>query len=179
MIASRYTYLDLERLPDDGLRREIHRGEMIVLPSPSTEHQDILGNLNDLVRPFVRLHKLGYVAFAPVDVIFELDETAIPDFLFVCAERKDIVTKRAILGAPDWMVEILSPTSGKRDLVEKTKTYQHYGVALYWVIDPVRGEVLVWQGDWKEPQIYSSLDTIAVSCIAGLEFAVADLFVSF
>ncbi len=177
--TKKYSYLDLEKIPEDGLRREIHHGELIILPSPSKEHQDILGNLNDLVRPYVRLHRLGYTSFAPFDVILEFDETAIPDYLFVRAERLEMVTNRAILGAPDWMVEILSPTSGKRDLESKKQLYQDHGVELYWVIDPVRQEVLVWQDDWAKPRVYTILENIEVSCIQGLSFAVADLFAAF
>ena len=177
--TKRFTYADLEQLPEDGIRREIHDGELIVLASPSKEHQDILSNLNDLVRPFVRHNKLGYVAFAPFDVVFELDETVIPDYLFVRTERISLVQNRAILGAPDWLVEILSFTSGKRDLKEKPKTYRRYGVDLYWVIDPVREEVLVWHGDWSKPTVFGGLDTISISCIPGLTFSVAALFEPF
>lgn len=175
----RFTYADLELLPEDGVRREIHEGELIILASPSKEHQDILANLNDLVRGHVRQHKLGYVAFAPFDVVFEPDETAIPDYLFVQTERLHLVKERAVLGAPDWIVEVLSPSSGKRDLREKTKIYQRFGVQVYWVIDPVREEVLVWFEDWIQPSIFQLEDQISIPCIAGLSFKVAELFQPF
>ncbi len=179
IVSRRLTYADLELLPEDGICREIHGGELVVLASPNKEHQDILGNLNDLVRPFVRQHKSGYVAFAPFVVVFEPDRTAIPDYLFVVAERLDLVKGSAVFGAPDWIVEVLSPSSGKRDLREKPKIYQRYGVQLYWVIDSVREEVLVWFEDWTQPSIFQLEDQISIPCIAGLSFKVSALFEPF
>ena len=101
LLTRRVTYADLELLPEDGVRREIYYGELIVLASPNKEHQDVLANLNDIVRPFVRQNKLGYVAFAPFDVVFEPDQTTIPDYLFVRTERMYLVQNRAVLGAPE------------------------------------------------------------------------------
>ena len=73
------TYADYAALPDDGRCYELHEGELSVTPSPGTAHQQISGNLNDVLRPHVKQHALGLVVYAPLDVILADHTVVQPD----------------------------------------------------------------------------------------------------
>jgi Uma2 family endonuclease len=79
---------------------------------------------------------LGIVLNVPIDVYFEETETYQPDIIFVSRERLDIIEKERVKGAPDLVVEILSPATAYYDLRKKFKTYERHGVREYWIVDP-------------------------------------------
>lgn len=129
-------YDDYLNLPDDGNRYEILEGVLYVTPSPTTKHQRISRNLEFLLFDFVRKHELGEIFYAPLDVIFSHISIAQPDLIFVSKEREDILTEKNIRGAPDLVVEILSPSTAERDRFLKAQLYARYGVDYYWVLNP-------------------------------------------
>jgi len=133
--SSKLTYDDYVTLPDDGRRYEILDGELAVSPSPLTRHQQVSVLLAHAMLGWVLERALGTVLTAPCDVI--LDNTTIlqPDLLFVSAARSSIITRRAVEGAPDLVVEILSDSTAARDRGAKMKLYARYGVVRYWIID--------------------------------------------
>ena len=104
-------------------------------PSPDLLHQDILGNMFYELRQFVLQRKLGKVFVAPTDVYFNEHDTFQPDILFVSTERKHILKDKRVEGAPDLVVEILSPSTGYYDLAKKKDVYEQYGVKEYWIVD--------------------------------------------
>ncbi len=130
------TYKDYEVLPADGRRYELHEGELSVTPAPSPQHQQILANLNEIVRQHVKSHDLGKVFFAPIDCI--LGETTVvqPDLVYLDNSRLSIVSARGLEGAPTLVVEILSPTTTLIDRSTKRQLYARYGVPDYWIVDP-------------------------------------------
>ncbi|MBI2154339.1 MAG: Uma2 family endonuclease [Candidatus Rokubacteria bacterium] len=130
------TYEDYCLLPDDGRRYEILDGELYMTPSPSRAHQRFALNLLVALHAFVTRHDSGEVFVAPFDVILAKTTVVVPDLVFVRRERLDIVTNRGIEGAPDLVVEILSPDSARRDRVEKAQLYARYDVPHYWLVDP-------------------------------------------
>ena len=130
------TYEDYCALPDDGKRHEILDGELYMTPSPGVAHQRVAGNLFVALRTFVTGRKIGEVFIAPVDVILEATSVVVPDLLFVGRDRAGIVTDRGIEGAPDLIVEILSPGTERRDRVEKAPLFARHGVTHYWLVDP-------------------------------------------
>jgi len=130
------TYEDYCALPDDGLRYEILEGELSVTPSPSRSHQEFAANLLVVLKQFVTAHGLGTVFMAPFDVILEKTSVVVPDLCFVGRERLEVVTERAVEGAPDLIVEILSPGTARRDRGEKAQLYARHGVRHYWLADP-------------------------------------------
>ncbi len=142
MIGTKLTHADLLALPEDNLRREIIDGEMFVTPSPIANHQTILLNLAMVFRDYLKRQPIGKVFVAPLDVILSDYDVLQPDLLFVLNERAEIV-KDWIRGAPDLAVEILSPTTEKRDRGIKLKAYARFGVKEYWIIDPAAQEVEV------------------------------------
>jgi Uma2 family endonuclease len=130
------TYEDYCALPDDGLRYEIIDGFLFSEPSPWLAHQRAVGNLIFILHAHVREQGLGEV-FTRVDVILDQRTVVVPDIVFVARERAGIVTERAIEGAPDLIVEILSPGTIRRDRVAKRNAYARHGVRHCWLVDPV------------------------------------------
>lgn len=131
------TYEDYCGLPEDGLRYEVIEGFLFSEPSPRTTHQEVAGNLFGVLRAHVRERGLGKVFFAPVDVILDQRTVVVPDLVFIARERAPIVTERAVEGAPDLIVEILSPGTARRDRIAKMNAYARHGVRHYWLVDPV------------------------------------------
>lgn len=113
------TYEDLLETPDDGNRYEILGGELIVSPAPTPMHQRVLARLFRLIDRFVQDKNAGELFFAPLDVRFDPHDIVEPDLLFIRRERLDIIDEKLIEGAPDLVVEVLSPSSRGRDRVRK------------------------------------------------------------
>src|SRR5438105_15804132 len=130
-----WTYEDYYNLQDEK-RYEVIDGQLLMVPAPDTWHQDWLGNLYLLLRPFVKRHRLGRVFMAPVDVILDDENVVQPDLIFVSAARSAIIQKRGIFGAPDLVVEMISSSSVRRDRYEKSALYARFGVKEYWIGDP-------------------------------------------
>lgn len=130
----RFTYRDYLLLPE-GDRRELIEGDFYVVPAPSTRHQTIAANVGMALRGFVRSSRLGTVLWAPTDVVLSSESVVQPDILFVSNERRDIITEDNVSGAPDLVVEILSPSTAERDRELKLTLYARYGVREYWIVD--------------------------------------------
>lgn len=129
------TYADYLKI-DDNNRYEIFNGELLMVPAPSTDHQEISRNIGSLIWSFVKQEGLGKVFNAPVDVVFDDDEVFQPDIVFIKSENQHIIRKSAIKGIPDLIVEIVSPSSTFYDTVEKKEVYGKYGVKEYWLVFP-------------------------------------------
>jgi len=136
MITSlKYTHADLMQMPDDGKRREIIDGELYATPSPVNYHQKILFNLTLALGKFLEDHPLGELRFAPLDVILSEHDVLEPDLFLVLNEHRDIL-QDWVHGAPDLVIEILSPSTEARDRGIKLKAYARNGVGEYWIVDP-------------------------------------------
>src|SRR5579883_540461 len=117
------TYEDLLETPDDGKRYEIIDGVLYVSPSPSRVHQRLLLKLITLLAGWVEEHDLGEVFLSPFDVLLGIHDIVIPDIVYVSKERLGIVDEANVKGPPDLVVEIISPTSRRRDTVLKMQRY--------------------------------------------------------
>lgn len=137
----RFTYDDLAQLPDDGRRYELADGELIVSPAPTTDHQGISARLGALL---FRAEEAGFgrMFTAPTDVYLGPYQVVQPDLLFIAHERLAIITRMYIAGAPDLIIEILSPGTRGHDLGWKKILYAREGVRHYWVADPLSETVL-------------------------------------
>jgi Uma2 family endonuclease len=133
-----WTYEDYARLPDDGWRYEVIKGVLHMTPAPRTKHQKAIGKLYSALTRFVEQHDMGDLYFAPIDVILphHLATPVQPDLLFISKERLDIVKEQFIEGAPDLIVEVLSPTNWLDDRRIKYEVYAEAGVREYWIVDP-------------------------------------------
>lgn len=141
----RFTYDDYKLLPEDK-RYEIVEGELLVTPAPNARHQEILVRLIVRLATFAEAGSLGKVLPAPTDVILAQDTVVQPDLLFVSRDRLAIIDPDGgVHGAPDLVVEILSPSTAGRDQVVKRKLYGKYGVREYWIVDPAAQSIEVLQ----------------------------------
>lgn len=133
------TYQDYLDTPGDA-RYELLNGELIVVASPNRNHQTASISLGSEMHIVARQNDLGWVFAAPFDVLLEDDVDGLsvvqPDLIFVSKEREHIITPANVQGAPDLVVEVLSPSSRRRDWQDKLKLYERHGVSEYWLIDP-------------------------------------------
>jgi Uma2 family endonuclease len=123
-------------LPDDGRQYELIDGVLHMVPSPLTFHQKVSIELAFLLMAFVKQHSLGEVYDAPLDVHLSGSQVYQPDLIFISREREAIITRQRIEGAPDLVIEILSPGSADRDRGVKMQNYARYGVREFWLVDP-------------------------------------------
>jgi Uma2 family endonuclease len=132
---SRWTYDEYARLPDDGDRYEVIRGEVCVTPGPRPMHQYVLAKLGRLLGDYVERHRLG-VVLQEVDVLFATGEFLRPDLVYVPAGRLAGITTRGVEVAPALVVEVVSPGSERIDRVLKPPRYAELGVPEYWLANP-------------------------------------------
>lgn len=136
--TKRYTYKDYLDLTDEpGFRFEILEGVLIKEPSPSVMHQRVSRRLQRILEDyFCEKDPEGEIFDAPLDVTF-LDITVVqPDLFYVSGEQKQIVKEARIDGAPTLVVEILSPSSSRKDRLQKLRIYQDALVQHYWLVNP-------------------------------------------
>jgi Uma2 family endonuclease len=132
----RWTYADYAALPDDGNRYEIIAGVLYMTPAPGTGHQSISARVVTFLVTHVEFAGLGRVFAAPVDVELTPDTVVQPDIVVVLSASLHRITPSRIIGAPDLVVEILSPGTAGYDRREKQDAYARAGVGEYWIVDP-------------------------------------------
>jgi Uma2 family endonuclease len=140
-----WTYDEYARLPDDGNRYEIVAGELCVSPSPRTAHQLSVVRLTGIFQEFTLRFGIGQIYVAPVDVLLSDTNYVIPDLAFVLDVRRKIVTDRGIEGAPDLVIEVLSPSTESQDRNVKREQYAEFGVPFYWIVDLDRRHIEVFR----------------------------------
>ena len=166
----RLTYQDYADL-EGNERYELLDGELILVASPNRDHQDVVMDLGFMMRTFARGNDLGRVYIAPFDVLFTDTDVAQPDIMFISREREHILTHANVQGAPDLIVEILSPSSSSHDWREKRSLYAGHGVREYWIIDPTNRIVSVLRPDGGNMEIVQT-------CVEG-DIAVSDVLEGF
>jgi Uma2 family endonuclease len=140
------TYDDLVALPDDGKRYELIGGEVYEMPSPNFLHQWAALVLVRLLSDWVLPRKLGAVAFAPLDVRLDARNIVQPDIIFLSLERIRRLSRgnfKLIEGAPDLLIEILSPSNRGHDYIKKASLYATFGVREYWIVDAIAETIFV------------------------------------
>lgn len=149
----RYTYQDYLTIPEDTSRRhEIVDGELHVSAAPRFRHQEVVRDLLHLLHDIVRSHDLGVVVPGPVTVHLHDELVVEPDIVFVRRDRIELVDREgAIHGAPDLVVEVLSPSNRAYDRDLKRKRYLENGVREVWIVDADEGSVEVWTPSRNEP----------------------------
>jgi len=175
-----WTYEDWLRLPDDGYRYEVIDGVLYMTPPPRTQHQLIIARIVDHLMEFMRSKPMGQVLFAPIGVRLPNQPVSLqPDILFIRAERLDIIGEDYVEGAPDLVMEILSPSNWLYDRREKKQVYQEGGVSEYWIVDPRARTVEVYQlegGSYLLVGQYGSGEAAQSSGISGFEVPVDEVF---
>ena len=171
-----YTYEDYLKL-DDRRDYEVVGGKLIVVPRPRPRHQKVIGRLYALLENYLRRERAGEV-YPDVDVVLG-EEVVSPDLVIISAERLFIVEEARINGAPDLVVEVLSPSTAKLDRKDKSRLYHRHGVREYWLVDPelrlvevfVRGE-----RDWNRYGVYDEEEVLSSPTLQRLEIKLQEIF---
>lgn len=174
----RFTYEDYLLTPDDR-RYELVDGDLLLTPAPTPYHQRVCGNLFAVLLEFVRSRRLGEVLLAPCDVVLSRFDVVQPDILFIQADRLAIIGEKNIQGAPDLVVEVLSPSTEERDREMKTKLYARSGVRELWLVDPAARTVELYTATgaaFRREALVRLADAVASPLLPGLEIRLQDLF---
>lgn len=155
-----YTIKDIYELPD-GKRAELIDGQIHYIAPPSTDHQRISNYLSTEINLYIRSKTGNCEVFqAPFAVFLSQDDKtyAEPDISVICS--KDKINSRGCNGAPDWVVEIVSPGSRYMDYGTKLFKYQFAGVREYWIVDPVKKQITVWNWEENDMEMYTFSDSV-------------------
>ena len=172
-----WTYEDYLGL-DDEVHFEIIGGRAIMSPSPELFHQQWVGDLFAIIRQHVKAHKLGKVYVAPIDVILDNENVVQPDLVFVSTANAGLLERRGVMGAPDLVVEVISPGSLRRDRYDKRELYARFRVKEYWLADVANRslEVLTLQKDgYQLSSCATGEGKVRSTILPGLELDLAQL----
>lgn len=164
-----YTEEDYRSLPE-GERAELIDGELVALAAPSRIHQEILMELAGTIRDYIKSKNSPCKVYpAPFAVkLMEGEPTILePDISVICAPEK--LTDRGCTGAPDWIIEIVSPGSFGHDYIRKLNLYAAAGVREYWIVNPMKQNIIVYffEGEGSA-QPYTFLESIPVNIFEDL-----------
>lgn len=177
----KFTVRDYMNLPESEEKRyELIAGELYMVPSPNPFHQKITGNLFRILSDFVEEHDLGLVFIAPLDVVLSDEDVLQPDVIFISKEREGIIGEQNIQGAPDLVIEVLSPSTAGRDRTIKRARYLRYGVREYWIVDPQTRSIEVMkagQTEFETQRVYPEGTAATSPLLADLRMDVIRIFV--
>ena len=175
----RYTYADYAEWETDE-RYELINGVPIVMDSPNYKHQNAVGELHFQVKSFLQ-GKPCKVVLSPFDVRLNADKkddiVVQPDLLVVC-DKKKLANGKNCVGAPDMVIEIISPSNRRHDCVTKREIYEKHGVREYWIIDPDAFAVYIYRlenGVFKS-EVHLYPEKLPVGVVDGLELDFTDVF---
>ena len=181
--SKRLTYADFLLFPDDGKRHELIDGVHYVTPSPNLGHQELLGRIFLAIGIFLSTRRhLGRIFLSPLDVVMSDYDVVEPDLLFVGGDQQSILTEANVQGPPALVVEILSPSTRRRDEGIKRRLFDQQGVREYWLVDPKNCCVSICRrSDDGSFPIVSTLSAAAdehieTPLLPGFELSVSELF---
>ena len=166
------------KTPDDE-HCEVIGGELVMFTTQPTYHQLVLSNLMYKVDVFVRERELGRVYPVLTDVVLSDTDVVKPDILFVSRQRSHILTRENVRGAPDLVVEILSPATAERDRTIKLDLYAQHGVKAYWIVDPDAKTIMVMlrgEGGMEVAGLYGEGQTLRSPTLKGFSVALEEVF---
>ena len=174
----KFTYEDYLNTPDDT-RYELLDGELVMPPAPGEFHQSVSIQLGAKLFLFTSEHSLGRVYHAPFDVVLSDMDVVQPDLIFVSNERADIITPANIQGAPDLVVEILSPSTATRDKTFKRSLYARHGITEYWMVDLTEKTITVLrlgEHGFEVVDTYGEGETLTSPTLQGFTLNLDDIF---
>ena len=179
-----FTLDDFEQLPDhDGQRHEVMSGEHLVTPSPTLSHQRLVRRLFVALCLWLDEHPVGEAFSAPIDVVLSNTDIVVPDIAYVSSARNAIQHERHIRGAPDLLVEVLSPATRRRDEGAKLTLYSQAGAAEYWTVDAPSRRVRIYRRDdsMQPLRLVTTLcgekhDRLTTPLLPGFSYDVGQLF---
>lgn len=174
----KFTYEDYLNTPDDK-RYELLDGELVMPPAPGELHQSVSGMLGWKLVQFAVENRLGRVYHAPFDVVLSNTDVVQPDLIFVSNERADIITPANIQGAPDLVVEILSPSTAARDKTFKRSLYARHGITEYWMVDLTEKTIIVLrlgERGFEVVNTYGEGETLTSPTLQGFTLSLNEIF---
>lgn len=173
-----YKVDDYMELPEDGPRYQLMRGWLVREPAPGEAHQAAVGNLYVLLRRWVDARRLGRVYVSPFDTVLSPSDVVQPDLLFISVERLGQLNPNNLAGAPDMVVEVLSPSTKARDTTVKLQLFREAGVSEAWLVDPSteRVEIIPLQHLDQTGRQFSGTDRLRSYLFGTLDFTVDDVF---
>jgi Uma2 family endonuclease len=175
------TRYDYEDTPGGPPYYQVIEGDLVMSPSPTTFHQVVLGRIYSMILGFLDKHSIGEVFIAPLDVFLSDVNVYQPDVMFISNQRKSIITHHGMEGAPDLVVETLSPGTARFDKGSKRKIYARTGVQELWLVDPEAKTIQVYllPKDVENPvATYGPNATFTSSLLPGLKIKTASIFKS-
>ena len=173
-----WTYEKYARVTAEGEWFTIIGGEKITPPSRTTLHQSILGNLCFLLNTWAKQTHIGQMGLGPLDVVFTETDVVQPDIIFILDSHSDRWATTHINGAPDMIVEIVSPSTIRLDRVKKRALYAQHGVPEYWIVSPGERTVEVLQLKGTAYELFGLYeeDVLQSPLLSGFICAVKDIF---
>lgn len=162
-----YTIEDIYALPD-GERAELIDGKIFYMAPPNTRHQRLVSDLHYQIKDYIKRNNGECeVIPAPFAVFLNEDDRNYvePDISVICDKNK--ITDKGCMGAPDWIIEIVSPGSRAMDYFTKLFKYQTVGVREYWIVDPVKQRITVYIFEKESVEEYSFGETVPVGIYEG------------
>jgi Uma2 family endonuclease len=135
------TMLEAFKSLPEGTLVQLIENNLVMSPAPLTRHQVLINEIYPELSIYVKRKKLGLTLTAPFDVHLDNNNIFQPDICFISNEKLTLLKKDGFYGAPDLIIEILSPGTAKYDLVDKKNVYEHNGVSELWFIDPADNSV--------------------------------------
>lgn len=155
-----YTIDDIYALPERE-RAELIDGQIYYMAPPSRKHQDITGELFGIIREYIKPNNCPCRPYAAPFAVF-LNEDDVnyvePDISVICDTNK--LTDKGCSGAPDWIIEIVSPGSRRMDYFTKLFKYRTSGVREYWIVDPEKDRILVYNFNSEDTGDYTFSDSV-------------------
>ncbi len=159
---------------------ELLNGEVVKRSAPSPLHQRISRRLSFKIESLIQEKGLGELFYSPIDVFLDDHNVPQPDLIFIKKERLDIVNlEEAIMGMPDLVIEILSPSSIKRDRFQKMAIYEQFKAPEYWIVDPANSSIEVYtlKDDKLEIASFAAQEgSVQSAAVGGWELEVKDIF---
>jgi Uma2 family endonuclease len=169
---------ELMRLPDDGLKHELIKGELLTMPPPYPEHGAVMTNVAFLLHQHVRARQLGKVITGDAGFKLESDPDTVlgPDVAFIRHERIAGISTQCFAGAPDLVVEILSPSDRKGTVEAKANMWLDLGAAAVWLVNPKTKTVEVRKRDAEKKLLTIEDELTGDDIIPGFHCRVAEIF---
>jgi Uma2 family endonuclease len=144
-VDPRVSFAELCQWPDDGRRYELYDGEVIVVPAPMPRHQVVALRISHLLQDYADASG-GLALISPIDIAFTEHDVLQPDVVLFRPERRSQIDMMEVIRiAPDLAVEVLSRTTEARDRGRKMQMFARFGVPEYWIVDPVRNVLEIYE----------------------------------
>ena len=178
-IAAKMTVDDYLALPEREGRWELVDGVLIKMAEPNHDHQGLVSVLHWLIRSHLvaAIPRLG-IALPGIALALSRSRVAVPDLVYVRAERQHMWQGRIITGAPDLVVEVMSQDRAK-DLIRNRRWYAEAGIPEYWIVDPVNDTLTILElagSQYIERAVLGRNDTLTTPTLPGLSIPLTELF---